>query len=833
MSTFNGVLAEFPDIQIDYFRKSDDRPPPLACFLTHVHTDHLQGLESFRAPFIYCSPTTRELLLRLERFPHRINFQQGILEAREVTYKHLNKLLRPIPLNTPTEIELTPIKKIRVTLIDANHCPGSVMFLIEGNGKSILYTGDIRAEKWWVDSLIRNPFLIPYTLAGKQLDNLYLDTTYLRHAGIPPEKFSSKAEGIAELLERVQRFPPETVFHLGAWTFGYEEVWLALAAALRTKVHPDAYQLALYQSLGQANRGIDESAAYNGFELGNKIIPGCLTSDMCNARIHLCVPPCPIACESSTVYIKPFLGREEDGFEVPDMGEGGGSGDVYLRQELVLPPDLRFFHLVNHCTARMEIFGPEDKAAVKSRLLEDLYAHGGRLSISKYGISLEDNLPLDAFLGVLARQVLAYDGTMHTDDAKDVLGNPRRKIIRFPYARHSSYSELCHLISVFRPNDIHACVVHDRDILGGKALVDEFFGHLLTSHAGDAEVLEHRKDQVAEAEEVWRAASSVRQNLQENEFPEPDPIVDPPVSPRSFARVDRMGYELIRELKENWLLLANVEHDFSSLPIAEETGITNRLLQLIDPPTPGMVKEKRDEIERAHEYLAKRSDLMEMEVGPLPPAMFRGLDGADGADVPDPNQKTEKKKSEKKAEVNPEGNKSHRQGPPTVPIRRPTTGAAQAYGSQAYGTHAYGEQTYGEQTYGAQAHGAQAYGAQAYGAQAYGAHAYGAQAYRASSSNAQSPTEPAMATRERQTSIPESVLAPSLSSSRYVHPRSGNLTRERLEVLNIIQRREMSAAQQRHARIEAYLAAIEDSYSAWAGRLTSAGDNHGEEEMEL
>jgi hypothetical protein len=45
-----------------------------------------------------------------------------------------------------------------------------------------------------------------------------------------------KADGIAELLKRVQAFPSGTIFHLGAWTFGYEEVWLALAAALKTKV---------------------------------------------------------------------------------------------------------------------------------------------------------------------------------------------------------------------------------------------------------------------------------------------------------------------------------------------------------------------------------------------------------------------------------------------------------------------------------------------------------------------------------------------------------------------------------------------------------------------
>ena len=66
----------------------------------------------------------------------------------------MRKLAKAIPLDTPTVIELAPGNSIRVTLIDANHCAGAVMFLIEGNGKAVLYTGDIRAEEWWVNSLL-------------------------------------------------------------------------------------------------------------------------------------------------------------------------------------------------------------------------------------------------------------------------------------------------------------------------------------------------------------------------------------------------------------------------------------------------------------------------------------------------------------------------------------------------------------------------------------------------------------------------------------------------------------------------------------------------------
>lgn len=202
-----------------------------------MHSDHLQGLESLKAPFVYCSAATRHLLLRLEKYPHRINFARGVLESRKQHYRHLKSVLKAIPLNSPTEIELSPLEKIRVTLFDANHCPGAVMFLIEADRKAILYTGDIRAEPWWVESLVRNPVLLPYSTGLRRLDRMYLDTTFAVKDDLY-QTFPSKAEGIYELLEKAGQYPPETLFYLNAWTTGYEEVWIALSSFLKCSVRP-------------------------------------------------------------------------------------------------------------------------------------------------------------------------------------------------------------------------------------------------------------------------------------------------------------------------------------------------------------------------------------------------------------------------------------------------------------------------------------------------------------------------------------------------------------------------------------------------------------------
>lgn len=128
-----------------------------AYFLTHAHSDHFQQLsKTWKVP-IYCSQTTANL----------IKLKLGVPD------EYLNVL----PMDTPVYVE-----GIKVTLIDANHCPGAVLFVFEGqhtapssphrgSGRPFryLHCGDFRASP----AMLNHP-----ALKGKKVDACYLDTTY-------------------------------------------------------------------------------------------------------------------------------------------------------------------------------------------------------------------------------------------------------------------------------------------------------------------------------------------------------------------------------------------------------------------------------------------------------------------------------------------------------------------------------------------------------------------------------------------------------------------------------------------------------------------------------
>ncbi|KAK8131822.1 artemis protein [Apiospora sp. TS-2023a] len=509
MSTFDGVVHEFPDIAIDYFRLRARPQPPRLCLLSHVHSDHLAGLETLRGPFVYCSAATREILLRLERYPCRINYAKGTLEARKQTYKHLKHILKPIPLETPTQLELWPGKYVQVTLFDANHCVGAVMFLIEGDGKAVLYTGDIRSEPWWVNSLARNPALVEYAQPGglKTLDRIYLDTSVLDDYPL-----NTKAEGLRDLLTQVARYPADTVFFVQAWTYGYEDVWIALAKALGSKIHVDAYRMGIYKSLVERTSEdlfakqvhLTKEAPYLvGFSCANNQHDGCLTLDE-NVRIHSCEKG--TACSviqnkyKSVVWIKPIVSRLPDGQEIAEVGIGGGGGDLEREAELQYITADNLDEIVS-IIRDLDGFPVETRETVIARILASI-ASGRNASLNIDIDDFSDDDKMEADLIKAVRSAVTYVGFKSSEqlgeDRKVDGAYPLPRTIAFPYARHSSYPELRHLVDTFKPKDIWPCTVHDEDWFHRGITLRELFGQDCSEDIFEHdEVMEQRRAQLA------------------------------------------------------------------------------------------------------------------------------------------------------------------------------------------------------------------------------------------------------------------------------------------------------------------------------------------------
>ena len=141
-----------------------------AYFLSHFHSDHYVGLTSTwcHGP-IYCSHVTANLVR-----------QQLRVDPKWV-----------IDLEFEKKVEVPNTEGVHVTMIPANHCPGSSIYLFEKNvGKSlkipkiqrVLHCGDFRA----CPAHVEHPLLRPEVMdmvsgktAQQKIDVCYLDTTYL------------------------------------------------------------------------------------------------------------------------------------------------------------------------------------------------------------------------------------------------------------------------------------------------------------------------------------------------------------------------------------------------------------------------------------------------------------------------------------------------------------------------------------------------------------------------------------------------------------------------------------------------------------------------------
>ncbi|EJK72411.1 hypothetical protein THAOC_06062 [Thalassiosira oceanica] len=180
-------------------------------FLTHFHSDHYGGItKNWNHGTIYCSLPTANLV-------HR---QLGVEK----------RFLHPLPMNTPFVVVSEKGGKhvpVTVTLLDANHCPGAIMFLFEVGNRRILHVGDFR---WNNELHMRMPQLRSLGCGSPRLDELYLDTTYCAEKYTLPTQAEAIDAAIEVATKEVnyskKNASNKTLFLFGAYTIGKERIYL-------------------------------------------------------------------------------------------------------------------------------------------------------------------------------------------------------------------------------------------------------------------------------------------------------------------------------------------------------------------------------------------------------------------------------------------------------------------------------------------------------------------------------------------------------------------------------------------------------------------------------
>ncbi|MCJ1399179.1 hypothetical protein MMC11_002381 [Xylographa trunciseda] len=175
-----------------------------AYFLSHFHSDHYIGLTSSwcHGP-IYCSHVTANLVRRQLR-----------VDPKWV-----------VDLEFDRKFEIPGTQGVEVTMIPANHCPGSSLYLFEktiGKGNNprvqrVLHCGDFRACPAHVQHPLLRPDVVD-AVTGKnarqqKLDVCYLDTTYLT----PKYAFPSQEEVIKACADMCVSLSKERVDETDNW----------------------------------------------------------------------------------------------------------------------------------------------------------------------------------------------------------------------------------------------------------------------------------------------------------------------------------------------------------------------------------------------------------------------------------------------------------------------------------------------------------------------------------------------------------------------------------------------------------------------------------------
>ncbi|KAM3359996.1 5' exonuclease Apollo isoform X1 [Capsicum galapagoense] len=184
-------------------------------FLTHAHKDHTQGICTYASDPIYCSHLTKTLVL--QHFPQLDgSFFVGIEVGQCIVIKD-------------------PDGDFTVTALDANHCPGALMFLYEGKFGNLLHTGDCRLTIECLQQLPLKYVGTPGKAPKCQIDCIFLDCTF----GQSPLKMPSRQSAIQQIINCIWKHPQAPTVYLTCDLLGHEEILVHVSQTFGCKIYVD------------------------------------------------------------------------------------------------------------------------------------------------------------------------------------------------------------------------------------------------------------------------------------------------------------------------------------------------------------------------------------------------------------------------------------------------------------------------------------------------------------------------------------------------------------------------------------------------------------------
>ncbi|RLN23313.1 hypothetical protein C2845_PM07G30550 [Panicum miliaceum] len=196
-------------------------------FLTHAHWDHLVGAGATAdgsGGTVYATRLT--LALALRHFPQ--------LESWEFVEMEVGR----------TAVVDDPAGAFSVTAYDANHCPGAVMFLFEGQFGTILHTGDCRLTSDCVQNLPIKYIVKKGEENICRLDFVFLDCTFSKCF----LKLPSKESAIQQVIACIWKHPHAPYVYLACDLLGHEDILVEVSRTFGLKIYVDQ-KLDCYKAL--------------------------------------------------------------------------------------------------------------------------------------------------------------------------------------------------------------------------------------------------------------------------------------------------------------------------------------------------------------------------------------------------------------------------------------------------------------------------------------------------------------------------------------------------------------------------------------------------------